>query len=74
MRISAILGSLLLCTALGETAKDCFQQGKRLYGSESDNEIKSDLDLIQTLSKDHVLTKVEACSFPNGKISSVQVT
>ena len=74
MRLSATLGSLLLCTALAETPLDCFEQGKRLYGSQSSLEVKTDLDLIETLSKDHVLTKIEACEFPNGRVSSVQVT
>ena len=36
--------------------------------------MKTDLDLIQTLTKDHVLTKIKACEFPNGRVSSVQVT
>ena len=71
---SAILGSLVLCTALAQTTKEaCFREATNLYGSDNDVR-KSDLDLIETLSKDHVLTKIEACSIQNGPVSSVQVT
>ena len=67
---SAILGFLVLCTALAQTVKeDCFREATNLYGSDNDVR-KSDLDLIETLSKDHVLTKVVACNSRNGRITS----
>ena len=64
MKINDIVGSLLLWTALGENTIDkCFEEGTTLYGDSWDyyNEYWSDLDQIQKISKDHVLTSVEAC-------------
>ena len=55
-------------------AVDCFEPSKSLFGDADSGTPKTDLDLINTLTKDHVLTKVVGCSSGNQRpASSVQV-
>ena len=66
MKNNAILGSLFLMKAFGEAANECFKEDT-LYGDNRfDEQTKSDFDLLGNLSKDHVVTKIEACLTQSG--------
>ena len=74
MKLRNLICAFVFYIASAETATDCFQESKRLYGDESVGDRYSDIDLLLTLGKDHVLTKVEGCSDNRGRVASVQVT
>ena len=72
--LGPILISLLLPYTSAAGAVDCFEPSKSLFGDSSTGTPKTDLDLLNTLTKDHVITKVVGCSFGNQRpASSVQV-
>ena len=50
---------------------ECFQAGTVLYGDKRNGARKNDLDLIESLSESHVLTKVRSCNLGNGVAGSV---
>ena len=50
---------------------ECFQAGKVLYGDNKSGASKNDLDLIESLSSNHVLTKVRSCNLGNGLVGSI---
>ena len=68
-----ILISNLIPGIFASGALDCFAPGKRFVGDAEAGTQESDMGQIESLSKDHVLTKVVGCQFGNGAASSLQV-
>ena len=69
-----ILISSLIPSIFASGALDCFEPGKRFVGDAEAGQEDSDMGLIDSLSRDHVLTKVVGCQFGrNGAASSLQV-
>ncbi len=70
LSIAAISVSLI---AAASSPIDCFGVGG-LYGSDSNGTPVDDGDLIDQLSKDHVITSITGCTTDNGYAQGIQVT